>query len=229
MATYVLIHGAGSSSWYWHLVAPELRERGHHVVAVDLPCDDDSAGLSEYADTVVDAIAEQTDLILVAQSMAGFTAPVVCERVPVDLMVLVAAMVPRPGESPGEWWANTGHAEAKHAMALRSGWADKEDDPVTVFLHDVPPELAAESSAHVRNQSGTPFAKPWPLDAWPDVPTRFLLCREDRFFPAPFQRRVVQERLGIVADEIDGGHLPALARPQELVAVLEAYPTAQAK
>ena len=25
------------------------------------------------------------------------------------LMVLVAAMVPAPGESPGEWWANTGH------------------------------------------------------------------------------------------------------------------------
>jgi hypothetical protein len=55
------------------------------------------------------------------------------------------------------------------------------------------------------------------------VPTRFLLCRDDRFFPADFQRRVVRDRLGIVPDEMDGGHLPALARPRELVRRLEAY------
>jgi len=44
MATYVLIPGAGSDSWYWHLIVPELAARGHEVVAVDLPCDDDTAG-----------------------------------------------------------------------------------------------------------------------------------------------------------------------------------------
>lgn len=75
MATYVLIHGAGDSAWYWHLVADELRERGHDVVAVDLPCDDESAGLSEYADTVVDAIGDRTELVVVAQSFGAFTAP----------------------------------------------------------------------------------------------------------------------------------------------------------
>jgi pimeloyl-ACP methyl ester carboxylesterase len=72
-----------------------------------------------------------------------------------------------------------------------------------------------------RSQSGTPFEKPWPLEGWPDVPTRFLLCRDDRFFPAEFMRRVVRERLGITPDEIDGGHLPALARPQDLVEWME--------
>ena len=95
------------------------------------------------------------------------------------------------------------------------------------FFHDVPPDVVAEAMARgERGQSGTPFEKPWPLDAWPDVPTRFLLCRDDRFFPADFQRRVVRERLGIVPDEMDGGHLPALARPLELVERLEEYRTA---
>src|SRR2546428_13922903 len=121
MATYVLIHGAGSDSWYWHLVVPELQARGHEVVTVDLPCDDDAAGLSEYTDSVVDAIGDRTDLILVAQSMGGFTAPLVCERVPVSLMVLVAAMVPRPGESPGGWWADTGWGEARRGKAAPYG------------------------------------------------------------------------------------------------------------
>ncbi len=211
MATYVLIHGAGSAPWYWHLVVPRLQQLGHKVVAVDLPCDDDGAGLAEYAEVVVDAGGDHSEVILVAQSLGGFTAPLVCDRLPVVLVVLVAAMTPRPGESPREWWANTGHE------------FPDPFDPAIVFAHDLSPDLAEESMQHVRQQSSTPFGKPWPLDAWPNVPTRFLLCRDDRFFPADFQRRVVRERLGIVPDEMDSGHLPALAHPLELVERLEAY------
>ncbi len=225
MATYVLIHGAGSDSWYWHLVVPELHARGHDVVTMDLPCDDDTAGLAEYTDTVVDAIGDRTDLVLVAQSMGGFTAPLVCERVPVDKMVLVAAMVPLPGESPGDWWANTGWEAATRAQAVRDGRsADGAFDPIETFFHDVPADVTAEAMARgERTQSGTPFEKPWPLAAWPDVPTSFLLCRDDRFFPAEFQRRVVRERLGITPDEMDSGHLPALAHPKELAERIMSY------
>jgi len=225
MATYVLIHGAGSDSWYWHRVMPELRARGHHVVAPDLPCDDDSAGLSKYADVVVEAIDDRTDLVVVAQSLAGFTAPLVCERVAVDLLVMLAAMVPSPGESPGDWWANTGHAQARREQDERDGRPIHGDfDVMATFFHDVPPDVVSEAFARgERHQSRTPFEKPWPLRAWPNVPTRFLLCRNDRFFPAEFMRRVVKERLGITPDEMDSGHLPALSRPKELVDRLEAY------
>jgi hypothetical protein len=87
MTTYVLIHGAASDSWYWHLPVAELRTRGHDVVAPDLPCDDDTAGLPEYADTVIDAIGDRGDVVLVAQSFGGFTAPPVCDRVCVRLLV----------------------------------------------------------------------------------------------------------------------------------------------
>ena len=228
MATYVLIHGAGSDSWYWHLVTPKLRALGHDVVAPDLPVADDSAGLAEYTDTVVHAIGDRTDLILVAQSMGGFTAPIVCERVPVDLIVMVAAMVPAPGESPGDWWTNTGATQAKRAQDERDGRdPDAEFDPMVTFLHDLPADVleAAMAQGVPPGQSDTPFEKPWPLDKWPDVPTRFLLCRQDRLFPADFMRRVVPERLGIVPDEMDSGHLPALAHPTELVERLEAYRT----
>src|SRR5262245_42252318 len=98
MSTFALIHGAASDAWYWHLVEPRLHALGHDVVAVDLPCDDDSAGFEQYADTVVDAVGARDDVVLVAQSLAGFTAPLVCDRFDVRLIVLVAAMVPRPGE-----------------------------------------------------------------------------------------------------------------------------------
>ena len=59
MATYVLIPGAGGRAWYWHRLVPELRARGHDVVAVQLPADDDTAGLAEYADTVCDVIGDR--------------------------------------------------------------------------------------------------------------------------------------------------------------------------
>jgi pimeloyl-ACP methyl ester carboxylesterase len=225
MATYVLIHGAGSDSWYWHRVAPELRARGHDVVAPDLPADDDAAGFAEYADVVVAAIGDCTDLILVAQSMAGFTAPLVCERVQVRLMILVAAMAPCPGERAGEWWGNTGWEEARREQAARCGrQADAGFDVMWDFFDDVPADVTAATMARgERRQSQTPFMQPSLLPAWPDVPTKFLLCRDDHFFPAEFMRRVVRDRLGITPDEMDGGHLPALGHPSELVDRLEAY------
>ena len=93
------------------------------------------------------------------------------------------------------------------------------------LLEDVPPDLAAEALRRGRRQSDTPGKEPWPLPAWPDVPTRFLLCRDDRLFPAEFMRRVAQDRLGITADEIDGSHCAALSRPGELADRLEAFRT----
>jgi pimeloyl-ACP methyl ester carboxylesterase len=215
MASYALIHGAGDVGWYWHLVEAELRRRGHDVVAPDLPVEDDAAGLSEYADVVVRAVGERQDVVVVAQSFGGYTAPIVCSRIPVTSLVLVAAMVPAPGESAHEMIANTGY---------RRGEQDDSSERA-IFYQDVPPELAREALRRGRKQSETPGNQPWPLEAWPEVPTRFLLCRQDRMFPAKWLRGVVRDRLGITPDEIDSGHTPALSRPQELAERLEAYRT----
>jgi pimeloyl-ACP methyl ester carboxylesterase len=55
------------------------------------------------------------------------------------------------------------------------------------------------------------------------VPTRILQGRDDRFFPVDFQRRVVQDRLGITPEEVPGGHLLAVSQPKELASRLERY------
>jgi pimeloyl-ACP methyl ester carboxylesterase len=213
MAVFVCIHGAGGRGSDWDLVAAELTPRGHEVVGVDLPCEEE-VGLDTYADAVVDQIDGRRDgLVLVAQSLGGLTAPLVAARVPVELLVLVAAMVPRPGESGGAWWTNTGHAAAFAAQDL------PDDSDETVYVHDVPPAVLAAATPP-RNQTGTILEDPWPLPAWPDVPTRFLVCRDDRFFPADWLRGVVRDRLGIEADEIPGGHCPYLAQPRALADAL---------
>jgi pimeloyl-ACP methyl ester carboxylesterase len=225
MTTFVLIPGAGGDAWYWHRVVPELESRGHDVVAVTLPAGDDTAGWTAYADAIVRAIGDRTELILVAQSLAGFSAPLVCERLAVDLLVLLNAMIPRPGETGNEWWSNTGSGAAQRDYLAGIGLpADAAGDDAVVYFHDVPKDVTAEAFRQGEpHQSMTPMGEPWPLRAWPDVPTRVLVGRDDRLFPAPFQRRVARERLGLDADEIVGGHLVALSQPVELAERLEAY------
>src|SRR5512142_2313240 len=99
MATFALIPGAGGMAWYWHRVTPLLRAAGHEAIAIDLPGEDRRAGLAAYAEIVTREIAERSDVILVAQSLAGFTAPLVCARLPVRRLVFVNAMIPKPGET----------------------------------------------------------------------------------------------------------------------------------
>src|SRR3569833_3048894 len=95
------------------------------------------------------------------------------------------------------WWVNTGSEEARRENVDREG-RSPVFDLVSGFFHDVPPEVtAAAMSGEQRAESAAAWTDPWPLDAWPSVPTRFLLCRNDRFFPASFMRRVVRDRLGI--------------------------------
>lgn len=211
MTDFVLIPGADGQAWYWHRVLPLLGVRGHDAVAVDLPQSHD-AGYDEYADAVLQAMDGRRSPVLVAQSLAGFLAPVVAARTPVERIVLVNAMVPAPGETAGQWWDTVGHEEARQG---------KQFDLMDDFFHDVPPDVTAEAMAgKPGGPSETLFAQPWPLEKWPDVPTTFLQGVDDRFFPLEFQRRIVQERLGIAIEEIPGGHLAALSRPDELASRL---------
>ncbi|MEY9927249.1 pimeloyl-ACP methyl ester carboxylesterase [Catenulispora sp. GP43] len=226
MATYLLIHGASSDSWLWHRVVPLLRAAGHHVVTPDLPVADPEAGIEEYADAAVAVLgdhADDSDIIVVAQSMGSFTGTVLTHRIPVKLLVFLSAMAPKEGETAGQWWEATDWRQAKQDSDARLG-IPQDADLKVVFFHNVPAEVVAEAWEHGEvGQSDRPFGPP-PMPALPaDLPIRFLAGRDDRFFPLDFQRRTVQERFGFAPDEMAGGHLLPLARPEELVRRLEEY------
>ena len=217
--TFVLVPGAGGDGHYWNLVAPLL---GPETVSVDLPAGDEDAGLAEYADAIVAAADGARDVTLVAQSLGGFSAPLATGRLDVRRIVLVNAMVPRPGETFNDWWGAVGQQEASRAYAERdgrdpeSGWDDGE-----LFFHDVSPEVTAAVYARGEpQQADKPCGEPWPLDGWPDVPTSAITGRHDRLFPEPLQRSYLKDRLGIEPTVIDGGHLVALANPAGLAAAL---------
>ena len=192
---------------------------------MDLPADDPALGLSAYADLAVAAVQGRTDLVLVAQSMGGFTAPLVAARVPLRALVFVNAMIPLPGESASGWGEAVGSEPARVAAAEAGGYS-AEFDLVETFLHDVPAEVARSGGvANGRDEAEIAFTEPCLFDGWPDVPITVLVGRDDRLFPADFQVRVARERLGVTADVLPGGHLLALANPRgvadHLLAVAE--------
>lgn len=212
MPTFVLIPGAGGSAWVWSRVTGFLTEAGHDVIAVDLPGDDKAAGLHRYTELVVDAIGSRSDVVLVAGSLGGFTAPLVCERVPVRELVLVNAMIPNPGETAGDWWAHTGALEAQEEAARAGGYG--AFDVPTYFLHDVDAEVAAEGEQHQRDEADVVFGPVCDFTAWRAIKIRVLVGADDRFFPVGLQRRVARDRLGIEADVVPGGHLLPLVQPR---------------
>ena len=224
MATFVLIPGAGGLAWEWHLLGPELETRGYAAIPIDLPAGDDGSGLAEYADWTAKSIGDRTDVVLVAQSFGGFTAPLVCERAHVDMLVFLNAMIPKADETFSEWWSNTGQGPAQREYAQQLGLspADLQDDRV-VYYHDLPEELVEEALQLDAEQSSTPLGQPWPLERLPEIPIRVISGRDDRMFPAAFQRRVAQERLGITPDTIPGGHMVALSNPAGLAELLDRY------
>lgn len=208
MATFALIHGGGSSAWDWHLVVAELRARGHGAIAVDLPIEDEAAGLEEYARTVTAAVADARHVIVVGHSLGGFTAPLVAESLAADGLVYLAGMIPWPGETFGDWWSNTGYDRE-----IVSG------DELTQFFSGVPDDLVREAQLRERDQQGAWMSLPWP-GAHPTMPTGAILCRDDGFFPAAFMARLIRERLDVDPIVIRGGHYAPLSEPEAVVAAL---------
>jgi len=80
----------------------------------------------------------------VGQSLGGFTAPLVCDQAAVELLVLLAPMIPSPGESPADYWTDTRYEEQVR---------ERYDDPIEPFYQDVPPKLASEALRQGRAQS----------------------------------------------------------------------------
>jgi pimeloyl-ACP methyl ester carboxylesterase len=222
MSSFIMIPGAGGTAWYWHRVVPLLKLAKHDAIAVDLPGDDERAGLDVYADRVVGEIGARSDVILVAQSLGGFTAPLVCARTAVRALVFVNAMIPLPGETPGEWWDHTHWLEARTDAAKRSGYPT-EFDLATYFLHDVPEEVVRDGAAHHRPEAKIVFTQRCGFDRWPDAPIHVVVGTADRFFPVEFQKRIARERLEKDVDEVPGGHLLALSNPAGLADRLLAY------
>jgi pimeloyl-ACP methyl ester carboxylesterase len=226
VTVFALIHGGGGDGSCWELLQQALELRGQTSVAPDLPIEDVDAGALEYAQVVVEALAHAgDDVFVVGHSLGGLTVPVVATRRPVARMVFLGAMVPVPGRPYRDYLAE--HPDALTAPTPRSEYDSLGrrgvrpwEAALAAYFHDCPVAAAQRVWARTRPQAVKPMLEPSPLEAWPHVPSTYILMTEDRSVSPAWSRRVARERLGIEAIELPGSHSPFLSRPAELADVL---------
>jgi len=233
MTTFALIHGAWGSGWHWGTVPAQLRALGHEVVAPNLPIEDPEATFEDYAAVVVDALAGAHDVVAVGFSLGGHTAAIVADRHPVRELVYLAAMVPEPGRSLHEQFAR---GDAMLLPEHRAGLARPDEHGVSRWVdfdvyyettcHDCDEPVARERFARSRGQSNAPFRRPCPLDAMPQVPTRYISCSDERLMNNAYWRPVVRQRLRVEPVEIHASHSPMASVPDKLVRLLAPAPAA---
>ena len=241
MTTFALIHGGSHEGWCWELLVPELEARGHSAVAPDLPFEDTSYGALAWARAVIDAIGDTNDeVIVVAHSVGGMAAPVVCSLYPVSQMVLLGAMVPAPGMRYIDYLATEPGAVTFNPDPLQDV-SDNDTEPPWVtaraafshgdpgiswiaaregFYQDCPEDVARMAWERLRPQTDTVFTEVCPVEVWPNVPTTVVVMNDDRAVAPDWSRRVARERLGAPVVELPGGHSPFLSRPAHLADVL---------
>ncbi len=231
MTTFVLVHGAWHGAWCWEQLTPELEARGHRVTTMDLPSDVPTETFSSYADVVCAALdaGPAEDAVVVGHSLAGLTVPLVADRRPVRRLVYLCGLVPAPGRSFAEqlgdepdmlnpaYLAGMGEPDAER----RREWVD-EGTAREVLYADCDDDVAHAAFERLRPQAMSPYGTPCPLDRLPDVPTSYVVCREDRLVNPEWSRRVAGERLHAELVQLPGSHSPFLSRPAALADVLTA-------
>ncbi len=225
---FVLVHGAYHGAWCWDLLAPELQRRGHRVVAVDLPIGDPSAGPARYAEAVAPVMAGLDAPIVVGHSMGGLVVPLVAAAHPVGRLVFLAALLPEPGLNlqaqragePIDAEVTFEHVEfTDHGDGL---WMVGPNTATEMFFHDVPAATARWAVERLRPQGYAFMTEVTPLQRWPNVPSAYVVCEDDRAVNPSWGRMAARDRLGVDPHEIAGGHSPFLARPHELADLLHA-------
>ena len=128
---------------------------------------------------------------------------------------MVNAMIP----SPARRRALGGGTQGRLSPGWRppsGGVTDRRFDVPTYFLHDMPQAVLRTGPSHQRDQAEPVVEEPCSFERWPDIPIQVIAAADDRFFPLEFQQRVARERLEKETHVMPGGHLVALARPDEL-------------
>jgi pimeloyl-ACP methyl ester carboxylesterase len=212
-----------TGAWSWELVTPHLVDAGHEVIAVDLPSEDPAATFSDYADVVHDALTRaDDDIVLVGHSLGGLTVPLVAGRRPVREVVFVCGVIPVPGKSVvDQGFDFLGTDPAKWQVDNGDGSVSIRPEAIGAYVaQDLDSDQLSDAASRFRPQFLTPLAEQCPLESLPELPYRYVLCREDRFISPAWSRRAAPERLGVEPIELPGSHMPTSSRPEELAAVL---------
>jgi pimeloyl-ACP methyl ester carboxylesterase len=219
VANFCLIHGAWHDGSCWEPVARRLQERGHEVVAPDLPLHDPNAGFEERARPALQALDGAADpVVVVGHSMGSAYATLVAVACPGSLLV---HLCPRLGGFAPPAGAPDPFREGFPFPADRPDGTSAWDAEAAVgaMYRRLPPETARTLVRCLR-----PMAAPadeFPLANHPVIPTVLVYAADDEIFAPAWERFMARELLGIEPIEIPGGHFPMAEDPDALADLLD--------
>jgi pimeloyl-ACP methyl ester carboxylesterase len=224
LATFALVHGAWHGAWCWERLIGPLQERGHEVVAPELPSEDAELGLEDYADTIDRALGDADDVVVVPHSLGGLVGPVIAGRRPLKALVYLNALVPEPGLSFGDQLSASEEQilvfEGGRAVddQGRSHWPDPEAT-ARIMYGDLSPEDARWAAERLRPQAqrSQTEVSPAPPDG---LRTESIIGTDDRIVSPAWSRRVARERLSVEPIELPTGHFSMVTHPEQLADAL---------
>jgi pimeloyl-ACP methyl ester carboxylesterase len=223
VTTFALVHGAWHGAWCFDALAAELRRRGHTAVAVDLPVDAPDAGAERYAEVVADGLRGFAGPpVLVGHSMGGLVLPLLPALLPVRRLVLLCALLPRPGHAFLDGPGKTAPAPVAGLLLdelRRSRWTP--DGAVRVLYGGVDPDVARVAAARLRPQAELPFTETTPLRAWPEVPTTSVYGVDDTVVPPALFVPAARELLGVEPVLVPGHHFAILSSAAAVAGLLD--------
>ncbi|HTY18068.1 MAG TPA: alpha/beta hydrolase [Myxococcota bacterium] len=215
MTTVLLVHGAWHGAWCWEPAVRALEARGLRAVAPDLPM----TSLRADVDCVSAAIRRHASgpLLVCGHSYGGVViTQASAEAAGAAQLVYLAAFVPDRGESLGSLIVQGPQTALASAVVFGSGETSTIDpaQATDVFYHDCSEALARDAIHRLRAYSAACFQTPVDRVGWREIPSSYIVCRDDRAIHPDAQRRMA-ERTGRVV-EIPGSHSPFLAQPERL-------------
>ncbi|GAA2153397.1 alpha/beta hydrolase [Actinomadura napierensis] len=229
----VFVHGAcvRDGSWWWHLAAEALRERGIGSVAPalpscgegDRPAGPQGPGLREDVAAVRAVLAEGDEpTVVVAHSYGGIVAAEAAVGVgTVRHLVFVSSYLPEPSESLSTFGSDAPPPFLDFDPDGGTFGARPELFAET-FVQDCPPDIARDAAALLARQTLAVTQQPVRAAAWQDLPTTYVVCTEDRGTPAPAQREFSRRADKVI--EVKAGHHPFLSQPQTVADIITSLP-----
>jgi pimeloyl-ACP methyl ester carboxylesterase len=214
----VLVHGAFANASGWADVIRALQKKGYDVSAVENP-------LSSYADDVATTKrlidAQQRPTVVVAHSYGGAVMSGAANNPNVKALVYVAAFAPDAGETLGpllEKYPNK-VGESFRPDAAGFIYLDRATFP-DVFCQDVPEVEAKVMAVTQKPLHGSVFEATPTVAAWKNVPTWFIVAKNDRVIN-PDLERFFAKRMGAKTTEVDASHVAFLSHPEAVVSTIE--------
>jgi pimeloyl-ACP methyl ester carboxylesterase len=236
MSHFILIHGAAHGGWVWHKIKKLLEQKGHKVIAPDLPGHSitekipaNEVTLERYVTAVVDMVNSQdTPPILAGHSMGGAIITAAMEHIQqkVERLVYVCALVPRNGDSIGKLLDFDFGSQLKKAFVL------KKEDGFAELFPDVLDELVyngcskkdiAFAKKRIVPQPVKPLGAPIELNQTygKSVERIGIVCTEDRSLSPGFQERMYAQA-GCKITHLASGHMPLFSKAKEVSEILMA-------